>query len=1771
MNRVKQLRYGSVIQLIEIDKEKVTTINETYFFMERIDKNEIHLKQNDGDSIVLSYNDEGYCTDENIHGFVIVYEPKGTEGYAYFHGYVPNTHIVITFTNGDELRGRITNVQEDMITIVSTDSGESLLYFIDFEYRGLHDKLGIQKIEIEELQKEPEDEEDNSEEMEIFIYDMQQQINDYINQNDSLLRKKSIEQDIENYTQLMDLYTDVDNQILLKELPENQFLKSILKLNTCFMTPVTSYVEKFFYNEEGENREHIVLQTNEEFFSEMKENHKTPYKNVIIRNEKNRDCPFHKTITLNQDTPIALIENNGESPLFTNHLYIGNKNRPISHNRNSSVVENDPKMRKNNYTEHFLEKGTKIILNGVKVHRLSQMKSHHYKQPTSLVLSKSLTHIHPYYNYKYKDQVFKVYKEDVNRSHNMKHFFGSNHIRKNGEIYYPITNQDTKWKDFLNRINVTSQNVIEELNIKGKTNIYELLREMSTMHISKVNEQDMKWMKKSVKKEIQPYKNRVQKSTIELSPYEFISNETLFISICDIYKQYAYNTSYPSEILYQTFIDEGAYIIETIRSKHQSLYHTFDEESMQSLLLSINETLQSQNESKMTDSLKPIKTYYSLKELEEDKGKIVLKDSKDPNKTSNSAIFEQLSVFQKFGYKETASSFEKTLDTFLSRYQIHLPMESEEHDDLKDTLFGEYQYKDDLFQNMVTMVLENAVKEGEFCIVRDMTNETIPPRKFTFINQSWIPYEKYQENSKKKKLLKRTSQSMQEFDEIRSSTIHEYIIKMINDYENEQKYAFEKESILETNYLKKNLTLKNNQYMRHLFQYNQNKKEYHFEFQKYIDQDQSLTIHSSYLSLFHYILQQSSLLKRYSCLQTFVGLLTLDMNDKDWLYCAETKTKLVPVFLYELSQVYLNGNKEHYKKMLHYYCNHEGVLSEHGEHIVHKTTGYIIQRRDFNTQEEMFSGNMKLIMDIEDLKKDHDDYDIELSLEESHFGNEALKLLKNLNIQFHPKHQDRCFREMNHIYKEYKYHSVKVNAKEEKIPQEERFIYKIYTIWCFTFVYIQCFDLKITKKVPLCNASFSGFPLYDETNTSGIEYLACMFKNKSKSSKNSIYEGFRKNRTKEYIHNELIQFMKQYVLQNTFIKKCMEEKKQSIEKQKRHKELKLQELQMPKQFSPSLNKIALKPFNEITPSSQMDKIKYNTALVRYRNKEIEYFISETIEHEKYLLTHFEEQEPLFVNYCCNQKFILEYFKTNKTLASLMNETNEVETTLNHLRNVLCNTLAHFNKKNPKRVVETMDKPYDLQTVYLFIITHAHFDNPLPIEPFLLDLIPSKPEDYYDSKDPIDTKIRKLKQHGYEFTSETLTTLVTLKTKTTVSEETTPISHFNTFIENVDYLFVFPFRLIQENRVYLEKCKLHEYNKYESIQIPGNIKRKIEKKFKSFVYQSVFVQKKMIHYLHNLNYFLICIIPQILLHGKRPELSMQYLKKKYPNYAERHNRKLYDMHKVLYDCFQGITREDINIFGSVQEGKLHLLERNEYRTLLNMVKTEHRSVAMQEKEKELFSMAKEKKKSPLSSKKRIKQVIESIASFKDLLQVTLFQSNTIDEYTYMEFLFYKNLNMYNMGTMKESMNEMETQVVYKINESIYRFINHMSSIIFVEYEEVQHLTKQIKQSEKKIMTERFRNAENQQQRYLDKVMLDAKLGDRSIALSKGLFVYDKDLFDEDDEKAKEVQDMRNITYGSNEDETENDLQEESFVEEQEEYEEQDEDLDMSYDEDNETLF
>ena len=1785
MDRGTQLRYGSVVQIIEINDDKETEIHENYFFISKVDKNEITLKSNEEEpDRILKLDDQGKITNENINGIILLYEPKDNQGYAYFHGYEQNVVINVVFIGGDTLKGRITSVKEDMITVVSDDESDSLLYFIDFEYRGLHSNLGIQEITTDGnvvVQEDPV-EEDEPDEGEVFIYDIQQQIGDYIEKNDAILRKRTLKREVDNYIELTDQYCDLEHQINIKLLPTNQFLKSILTLNPNFMMPVSSYVDKYFYHAEEDSMEeemdNVVLQNDDDLIEEMKRNIKTPFENVKLQKQKKRDTPFHKEVMLRKDIPIALIDHNGEYPLFTKHSYIGLKDQKIY-----KLLRSDPqiKLRKNNFSEHFLETGTRVIIDGVKVHPLPQLLAKHYMQRSSSLLTKTLTHENPHYNHAQKERVYKVYKEEPNTLHNPKHFFN-----KIGHVYYPITKHEVKMKDFFTKMNISVKNIIDELGIQGQTNIYELVRELSNMNVTKLDEHDIKWIRNKIKIQIQAYKSKARDKTIDLPDYEFLSDERLFIAICELYKSYQYQSSYPSEIMHQTFIDQSQFIVETLKYKNKGLYNSFDDESIQALLLSINETLQSDDYQKMKSSLKPVKTYYSLKELQEDKGKMVLRDSDDPNKTNKANIFEDLSTFQKFGYTENASAFEKKIDYFLTHYNFDLNIDDEEHDELKETLFGDYEYKDDLFQNLVTFVLEKIVREGEVAVVLDVNEPESKGKKFIYMNQDWIPHEEYQENISKKKLLRRTSNAMKEFDEIRASTVNEYIVKMTNDYQNEQRIRTEKEMILESDFLKKTLTLKHNQFMRHLFQYNQIKKELHFEYQKLTDDDEYEIKTSKYLPLFHHILDMDNLHKKYSCIQTFVKMFTVVMNDPDWLYCVETKTKLVPIFIYELSEVFLKSNKENYNRLLHYYCRKEGGISDHGDDIIHKKTGYVLQKREFNTKEEEFSRNAKLIVDIEDLKNERPDDEIMLTQEESFFGNDALRLLRNVSIDFSNADSKRCFREMFTIFQQYKTVTMRQRQSEDKKPldAQEKIIHKIYTIWCFALVYIQCHDLKITKKVPMCNASFSGYPLYDIEDKKGIEYIACMFKAKSKSTKANIYEAFRKNRTKEYIVDELVKFMNAFVLQNQYVNTMLRTKRDNNAKQNAISASELEVLQLPKRFAPCLESIKLKDFDYAnkTPVTFLNKIQHQSYVNQSINMNIQLLIRTTIENEKHLVNHYEEQEPLFVNYCCNKRFIMDYFLANKELTSLLDKSKQSEDILLQSKQILCNSLVNFTKKNTKMRVEDAAMQYDLKTVYLFIITHGNFDNPLPIEPFLSSIVPSKPGDDYDRTDSIDTKIKKLKQEGFEFTSETLSNLLLLKSRTSGTTSQTDLTTNHVSIEEeLEHKHIFPFKLNKRSVPYLQACKSLEYQKYENIQIRSNHKRRIENKLKGFYYAPIDVRKKMIQYLSNVNYLMLCVIPQIILGKHVPELTADVVDLYYPAFAQSHGRKLRTTYGNLYACFEGIPFEDISVKGAVNMKKQLLMERNEYRLLLGAVSSsENRSAAMIERESAKLKQAKDYNGSPSVSVSRIRKNIEKIASYKILLDLTLYQSNLVDQYAYMEFIFYKVLNLYDMGNIRQSMSDLELQVANKINEALYTFLDKINSTMYIHYEEVRTRTTQIKQSEKKVMTERFRMAENQQQRQLDKVMLDAKLGDRSIALSKGLFVYDKTMFDEDDARAREIQEMRDQTYLQEQDDgtVQENIGEDHYANDDDLDDDEDEymntvdgDLDLDYDEDVEDTY
>ena len=68
----------------------------------------------------------------------------------------------------------------------------------------------------------------------------------------------------------------------------------------------------------------------------------------------------------------------------------------------------------------------------------------------------------------------------------------------------------------------------------------------------------------------------------------------------------------------------------------------------------------------------------------------------------------------------------------------------------------------------------------------------------------------------------------------------------------------------------------------------------------------------------------------------------LDDENENWLYCIESGYKLLPLFLYKLANAFLTY--DNYEETLKKICATQGTLSDDGDSIVDKHSGYIIKK-----------------------------------------------------------------------------------------------------------------------------------------------------------------------------------------------------------------------------------------------------------------------------------------------------------------------------------------------------------------------------------------------------------------------------------------------------------------------------------------------------------------------------------------------------------------------------------------------------------------------------------------------------------------------------------------------------------------------------------------------------------------------------------------------------------------------------------------------------------
>jgi hypothetical protein len=235
-----------------------------------------------------------------------------------------------------------------------------------------------------------------------------------------------------------------------------------------------------------------------------------------------------------------------------------------------------------------------------------------------------------------------------------------------------------------------------------------------------------------------------------------------------------------------------------------------------------------------------------------------------------------------------------------------------------------------------------------------------------------------------------------------------------------------------------------------------------------------------------------------------------------WMYCKETNTKLLPGFLITLASAFPIGL---YEDVLQNIISQRGKLSDDGDAIVDKHSGYVIQYLDFVAQDE-FDDNGFVIKTHDVMKKD-----------DSEMIEEAINAEIEENKQKTNKTKKRTFEDQTDIYiynistaicKAFgidideiddrilsiasRIIPTKLDSKEDferkneggkkKISYEKyknKIIFTITVSIVFIVIQTRIPSFQPKKTYPGCTYSLAGYPLDISTgNKSGLNYLCCV-------------------------------------------------------------------------------------------------------------------------------------------------------------------------------------------------------------------------------------------------------------------------------------------------------------------------------------------------------------------------------------------------------------------------------------------------------------------------------------------------------------------------------------------------------------------------------------------------------------------------------------------------------------------------------------------------------
>lgn len=312
---------------------------------------------------------------------------------------------------------------------------------------------------------------------------------------------------------------------------------------------------------------------------------------------------------------------------------------------------------------------------------------------------------------------------------------------------------------------------------------------------------------------------------------------------------------------------------------------------------------------------------------------------------------------------------------------------------------------------------------------------------------------------------------------------------------------------------------------------------------------------SPHLNLLNAILGQKDFSKKQNDILKFERLYTISGESVYVKNCKDTNTKLFPVFLSVLAEAFNSGT---YAETLEQVCKEQGVISDDGDKWVDKYSGMIIKNIEFSTEEGYDESGFKVVSrdildnDI-DLKVFMDEDQSKFKGDKGIIHNVLLSITNFIGVTLTDTHIEEVIEIISQIIKAkvpeksvYDKKRALAIKKGARVPVYETTYNNILLLSTISVLFIQIQtsvpSVVVKKSFPGCVRSLSGYPLGDESEMSGIKYIACIAHKMRTDSVpwNTI------QRTKEETLAKQIHVFIKSIVDNAYIKKRIRDKIQYL-------------------------------------------------------------------------------------------------------------------------------------------------------------------------------------------------------------------------------------------------------------------------------------------------------------------------------------------------------------------------------------------------------------------------------------------------------------------------------------------------------------------------------------------------------------------------------------------------------------------------------------------------